>query len=444
MGEVSPLPPGRTTGFAGHRCAVVDLETTGIFPARHDRILEVAVVVMRADGRIEDEFVTLVNPNRDVGPTHLHGITASDVASAPTFQEVAGDVLGRMCGAVVAGHNVRFDEGFVRAECARFDLTIPEFPMLCTLGLVSTLGLDVASRKLADCCEAVGVDARDAHSALGDARATAGLLTALLRAASDEGVTSLSDLGCSCSPSGDGWPEVTRSGKALPRSHARRAAASEVPFLARLVAALPHDSTLSGNAAGYLDTLDRALADRFVTAEEADALLALARTYGLSRGDVEALHRRYYAMLHRAALADGRITESERRDLDTVARLLGMQVSTLEADSAEPSAVSAPQTQEPSQDSMPGLSHADLAGKSVCFTGELAATIAGEPVSRERAESLAREAGLVVAKGVTKSLDFLVLADPMSMSGKAKKARQYGTRLLAEPVFWSALGVAVD
>lgn len=442
MGEVSALPTGTATGFTGHRFAVLDIETTGIFPARHDRILEVAVVVMRADGRIEDEFVTLVNPNRDVGPTRIHGITAADVASAPPFQEVAGDVLDRLRGAVVAGHNVRFDEGFVRSECARFGLTLPAFPMLCTLGLVSTLRLEVASRKLADCCEALGIEAHDAHSALGDARAAAGLLTACLRAASDEGVASLADLGFSGSATDLAWPTLTRSGKSHSRSAARRAVASEVPFLARVVAALPHDSTLSGSAAGYLDSLDRALSDRIVTAQEADGLLDLARTFGLSRGDVGALHRRYYAMLHRAALADGRITESERRDLDAVARLLGIDARQEEAASEEPA--HAGSTPAPTTTSEAGLTRGDLAGKSVCFTGELAATIGGEPVSRERAEALAREAGLVVAKGVTKSLDFLVLADPRSMSGKAKKAREYGTQLLAEPVFWSALGVVVD
>jgi DNA polymerase-3 subunit epsilon len=49
-----------------------------------------------------------------------------------------------------------------------------------------------------------------------------------------------------------------------------------------------------------------------------------------------------------------------------------------------------------------------------------------------------------VQASVTKSLDILVLADPDSMSGKAKKARQYGTRLVAERVFWGELGVAID
>ena len=31
-----------------------------------------------------------------------------------------------------------------------------------------------------------------------------------------------------------------------------------------------------------------------------------------------------------------------------------------------------------------------------------------------------------------------------SMSGKAKKAREYGVRVIAEPVFWRLVGVDVD
>jgi DNA polymerase-3 subunit epsilon len=51
---------------------------------------------------------------------------------------------------------------------------------------------------------------------------------------------------------------------------------------------------------------------------------------------------------------------------------------------------------------------------------------------------------MIVQNGVTKALDYLVCADPDSMSGKAKKARQYGIRILAEPVFWRMVGVSVD
>lgn len=51
---------------------------------------------------------------------------------------------------------------------------------------------------------------------------------------------------------------------------------------------------------------------------------------------------------------------------------------------------------------------------------------------------------MVVKKNVTKRLDCLVVADPDSMSGKARKAREYGVRILAEPVFWRAVGVDVE
>ena len=55
-----------------------------------------------------------------------------------------------------------------------------------------------------------------------------------------------------------------------------------------------------------------------------------------------------------------------------------------------------------------------------------------------------RAAGLVVHEGVTKALDLLVVADPNSLSGKAAKARTYGTRIMAETAFWQAVGLTPD
>jgi DNA polymerase-3 subunit epsilon len=49
-----------------------------------------------------------------------------------------------------------------------------------------------------------------------------------------------------------------------------------------------------------------------------------------------------------------------------------------------------------------------------------------------------------VAPRLTKTVDLLVLADPESTSEKARKARQYGTRLIAEPAFWGKIGVEVN
>ena len=47
--------------------AVVDLETTGFSPLVGDRIVEVAIIRVAPSGEWTDEYVTLVNPKRDVG-----------------------------------------------------------------------------------------------------------------------------------------------------------------------------------------------------------------------------------------------------------------------------------------------------------------------------------------------------------------------------------------
>lgn len=62
--------------------AVVDVETTGLFSAGQDRIAEIAVVLVDPDGKVEDSWATLVNPGRDLGAQHIHGIRAADARHA--------------------------------------------------------------------------------------------------------------------------------------------------------------------------------------------------------------------------------------------------------------------------------------------------------------------------------------------------------------------------
>ena len=53
--------------------AVVDLETTGLFPGGQDRIIEIAVVLTDRTGEVEETWWTLVNPERDLGPQNEIG-----------------------------------------------------------------------------------------------------------------------------------------------------------------------------------------------------------------------------------------------------------------------------------------------------------------------------------------------------------------------------------
>jgi DNA polymerase III epsilon subunit-like protein len=102
-----------TPAYAGF--AVVDLETTGLY-SRTDRVVEAAVVHLSTDGQITQEFSTLINPGRDVGPTRIHGIRAADVLHAPAFADAAATLWQLLSGRVLVAHNVPFDARFLESE----------------------------------------------------------------------------------------------------------------------------------------------------------------------------------------------------------------------------------------------------------------------------------------------------------------------------------------
>jgi DNA polymerase III epsilon subunit family exonuclease len=97
--------------------AFVDVETTGASPAYGDRVIEVGVARVEA-GKVVATYQQLVDPQRTVGPgiTALTGISPDMLVGQPTFRDVASDVLSHLRGAVIIGHNVPFDLGFLRNE----------------------------------------------------------------------------------------------------------------------------------------------------------------------------------------------------------------------------------------------------------------------------------------------------------------------------------------
>src|SRR5215216_1680519 len=148
--------------------AVFDVETTGLFPSRHDRVIEVAAVMVGANGEIEREFISLVNPVRDIGPSSIHGLTSEDILYAPGFSEIAAPLLDALHGTVaIAGHNLRFDRQFLEAEFMRMGEAFPDCLSLCTM----EMGW---GGNLTKCCQDFGIPIDgEAHHALADARAAA-------------------------------------------------------------------------------------------------------------------------------------------------------------------------------------------------------------------------------------------------------------------------------
>jgi DNA polymerase-3 subunit epsilon len=394
--------------------AVIDFETTGLFAGGHDRVIEVAVVHVSADGQIEGQWETLVNPGRDLGRQDIHRVRAADVMHAPRFAQVAPQLVALLDGRVIVAHNAAFDTRFLLAELARVDQPVTE-PLisLCTMQLAREF-LPGTGRSLADCCAAYDIDLTGAHRASVDAYATAQLLAGYIASADDPGIwADVLDQAVAYH-----WPTASSPSRpwfARPEFATEQTASA---FLERVSVRLP-EITGPAEHQNYLALLDRCLIDRQLSAHEAQALVLLAGELGLSRHRCELLHHEYFAALARIAWADGVLTTDEMADLVDVANLLDIEADALDAalDQPPPSLLA------------PTTAHFELhLGDLVVLTGDMSRLR-----SDWEADLLAR--GFAPKSAVTKKVTLLVAADPDSLSGKARKARDYGIPIVGEAAF---------
>lgn len=299
---------------------VIDVETTGLSPEKHDRIVEIGVVYVSGMGEIQDHWSTLVNPHRDVGPTHIHGIRARDVLEAPTFADLAPYVLRSIRGRTIVAHNASFDLRFLAGELVRAGVPLTSLPLVgvCTMSWSSTF-VRAGSRRLADCCRACGVSLDNAHSAGNDALATAELLSFYLRAAhlQPPWQSTLEEARRYTWPTYRGdYPELRMWRRT--DVTARR----EDAWLDRIVSRMPRAA--SPQVEGYLAVLETALVDRHLAEHEKTALVDTAAAVGLTKGQVIDLHGEYLRAMAMVAMGDGVLTEVELADLRYVARSLGL------------------------------------------------------------------------------------------------------------------------
>jgi DNA polymerase-3 subunit epsilon len=415
--------------------SVVDLETTGLY-ARSDRIVEIAVLQLDPQGNETKAWTTLLDPQRDVGATWIHGLSMRDLAGAPRFGDVAPEIFGLLGGRVLVAHNVRFDVTFLEAEARRIGMNWGPVNGVDTMVVPWELRM-TTQRSLEGCCRSLGVEPPVQRSALDGARAVARILRRLLP------------------PKGYSVPAACEAWSLPPHDVSVRLRTDQpLPLvdsnLGRLASrvGIPEGVEAPPAAAlAYMDLLDRVLEDRRVMPEEAAALRSLAGDWGLSIDAVDTLHTGYVAGVLAFAWADGVLTKSEQDDLETVAELLGVDLASV-TPTARYGEVARQVIAPPPSPTVPrapfGTAPAELLGKSVCFTGESCCTYRGTLLSRHDQEMFAGAAGMVVKSGVSHLLDVLVLADPESRSGKARKADELGVRKIAEPAFWHALGVPID
>lgn len=188
------------------RYVVLDTELTSL-DMRTNRVLSVGAVAMCGTKiRLGEQFYRVLNPGVEVPEQTIlvHGLRPQDVAEGEPPDAVLRDLLEFVDDSVIVGHVVRIDvEALnkelrsVRRKLSSVAIDTAVVYRWLELHKRTYAGMtddQVGRMDLAWLAEKYGLDATDAHHALGDAFVTAKLWQRLLQRLEDSGIQTLQEL----------------------------------------------------------------------------------------------------------------------------------------------------------------------------------------------------------------------------------------------------------
>lgn len=165
--------------------SVWDTETTGV--DRQAEIISIAVADMKGTVWLD----TLIKPvHMDNLATDVHGITAADLANAPTFPEVYDSIKTVLTHGVWIGYNPSFDVQKLEWNCVQHGLE-PILPLAVNdamqyfaefAGEWNPAFQKFIPKKLSEAAAQMGIEVSNAHNALADTLTTLDLIRAMARA----------------------------------------------------------------------------------------------------------------------------------------------------------------------------------------------------------------------------------------------------------------------
>lgn len=173
---------------------VLDVETTGLSPA-HEEIIEIGMVKI-SGGMKNGEYSSFVNPGKPVPTriTKITGITNDDVICAPSFEEIAKDIIAFIGDSIVIAHNANFDLSFLVNSLNKCEINAT-FVYIDTLYLARKASPSTENHKLETLISELNIAPQQTHRALDDARCTLALFQKICVMYSD---TKLMDAISSC------------------------------------------------------------------------------------------------------------------------------------------------------------------------------------------------------------------------------------------------------
>jgi DNA polymerase III epsilon subunit-like protein len=151
---------------------VVDLETTGVDPARHAIIEAAWVHVLEGEVVQSDSSLIFFEGELDPYVTLLTGITSEMLGAAPAMSTVIPRTLADLQGrSVLTFSTNQFDRRFLEAAAEHLGIDMPGIEWIDGYSWAKRAMPDLASHSLQAITEALGIDVQH-HRALADALTT--------------------------------------------------------------------------------------------------------------------------------------------------------------------------------------------------------------------------------------------------------------------------------
>lgn len=151
---------------------VFDVETTGL-SAIYDRVIELSAVKVKK-GNVIAEFEEFIDPGFHLSETttNLTSITDAMVRGSKTEAEVFTAFREFYGDAILVGHNVTFDLGFMNTGYDRHNMATITNPVIDTLTLARFLYPELKSYRLNTLAKKFGVNLEHHHRAIFDSETT--------------------------------------------------------------------------------------------------------------------------------------------------------------------------------------------------------------------------------------------------------------------------------
>ena len=151
---------------------ILDTETTGLDPAKGDRIVEIGAVELLNHLPTGRTFHVYINPERDMPKEAeaVHGLSSTFLRDKPVFASIVQDFMDFLGDDVLIIHNASFDMAFINAELGFLRMpSIPPERVVDTLHIARQKHPGAAN-SLDALCRRYGIDnsRRTKHGALLD------------------------------------------------------------------------------------------------------------------------------------------------------------------------------------------------------------------------------------------------------------------------------------